>query len=165
MSVSVSVQRGEWLDPQPRREYTDVLLATNATFLVNVLTLEELAAEKILGWCSKQMPKHAVDLAWIARDHPTLDGPKTRDLLEQKFAIEGKAGRYHDIGIVSFDSLIAALAGDAALRELRRQFPRSELLLPNAELSRTTQSLCDVKTVVDLLKSFWVPIVRRPRRP
>jgi hypothetical protein len=71
LKVSVSVRPGEWLDP-PRSplDYHDPLLAEHNTFKVQGLSLNELAAEKLLGWCSKDLPKHLVDLAYIAREHP-----------------------------------------------------------------------------------------------
>lgn len=94
MNVTVSVRAGEWLDPRSPVTYHDPLLTEVQEFAVNGLTLKELAAEKILAWCSKQLVKHAVDLAYLARDHAGLDVDKAIDLTRRKFAVEGGAPRY-----------------------------------------------------------------------
>ena len=92
LKISVSVRPGEWLDPGAALMYTDRLLADDHVFWVNGLSKEELSAEKILGWCSKPLPKHLVDLACIARDHAQdLDLGKVADLLDRKFQEESRS--------------------------------------------------------------------------
>jgi hypothetical protein len=62
------VRAGEWLDRDgPPLIYRDPLLATDSGFPINGLTHNELAAEKLLGWCGKPLPKHLVDLAYRRR--------------------------------------------------------------------------------------------------
>jgi hypothetical protein len=56
LKVSVSVRPGEWLDRSgPQLIYADPLLAADGSFPINGLTRDELAAEKLLGWCSKPL--------------------------------------------------------------------------------------------------------------
>lgn len=103
LKITVSVRFGEWLDKQKPVLYRDPLLAGQSSFMLNGLSLEELAAEKILAWCTKRLAKHAVDLAYLARDHSALDRNKALDLTRQKFVIESHMPRYD--GIREFSDL------------------------------------------------------------
>jgi Nucleotidyl transferase AbiEii toxin, Type IV TA system len=52
---------------------------------VTVMRLEEIAAEKTLGWCAHRLYKHLADLAFIAeRLHDQLDPRLLRDLTDGK---------------------------------------------------------------------------------
>ncbi len=52
---------------------------------VMVMRLEEIAAEKALGWCAHRLYKHLADLAFIAeRLHDRLDPQLLRDLTDGK---------------------------------------------------------------------------------
>jgi predicted nucleotidyltransferase component of viral defense system len=65
LDISMTVRSGECIDgPQPL-VYTDAMLVAGPRFGVRRLTLEELAAEKLLGWASKDLAKHYIDLAYI----------------------------------------------------------------------------------------------------
>jgi hypothetical protein len=112
MAISVCVRRGERLDENAEPLlYTDAMLAGQKTFEVQGLTRDELAAEKILGWCSKElMPKHYVDLGILARDHSEhLNLELVADLVRRKFEFEKGARRYRDANI-------------SDLRAVRREF-------------------------------------------
>jgi hypothetical protein len=55
----------------------------------------------VLGWASKDQPRHYIDLAYIARDHrDILDGGKAAKLISEKFAREKHSGRYKQRGSV-----------------------------------------------------------------
>ncbi len=163
MSVTVSVREGEWLDPQDPVDYSDPLLTDPATFKVRGLTLEELAAEKILAWCSKHLVKHAIDLAYVARDHAPIDKDKVRSLVERKFRVEGSSGRYKAAGINRLDDLVVAMISQAATRILRQDWDKTDLLLPTSELKRA-DSLRDPASVERFLRDFWAPVIRVVRR-
>jgi hypothetical protein len=69
--------------------YTDELLAENQTFEVSGLSIEELAAEKILGWVLRRLPKNYVDLAIIGHRYGTeLDQSEVVRCLGLKVEIE-----------------------------------------------------------------------------
>lgn len=166
MNVTVSVRLGEWMDPQERVTYSDPMLATATTFLVNGLTREELAAEKILAWCSKQLVKHAVDLACLARDHATLiDADKAIALTRRKFDIEGGMDRYKKNGMNSFDDLAGALLGAGAARQLSAQWDASGLLIPLSEQAKPDEeTLRKRENIERFLREFWLPKLRSARR-
>lgn len=157
LKITVSVRFGEWLDKQNPVLYSDPLLAGQSSFKLNGLSLEELAAEKILAWCTKRLEKHAVDLAYLARDHSDLNRAKTLDLTRQKFVIESHMPRYPANGIREFSDLAKVLVSPDALRTLRRNWP-SDLLMPGAELRHPT-TLREVTNVERLLQTFWLPVL------
>jgi hypothetical protein len=65
------------------------MLADASSFQVLGLSLEELAAEKVLGWASKDLPKHYIDLAYIARNHAsTMSLDRSGELIVEKFERE-----------------------------------------------------------------------------
>jgi len=98
LDLSVSVRSGECLDGPIPLIYTDTMLAGESRFSVMGLSLEELAAEKVLGWASKDQSRHYIDLAYIARDHRSvLDADKAATLICEKFARERHSGRYRRI--------------------------------------------------------------------
>jgi len=76
LDMSVSVRSGECLDGPVPLIYTDTMLAGERRFSVMGLSLEELAAEKVLGWASKDQSRHYIDLAYIARDHRSAIDPE-----------------------------------------------------------------------------------------
>jgi hypothetical protein len=68
LRITVSIRQGERLDPPGEPlYYHDPTLLGDSVFAVEGLTINELSAEKLLGWCSKDLPKHFVDLAYVAR--------------------------------------------------------------------------------------------------
>lgn len=63
------------------------------------LSLEELGAEKVLGWSSKNQSRHYFDLAYIGRDYVGApDADNAANLIRRKFAHEAHgSGRYRHI--------------------------------------------------------------------
>jgi hypothetical protein len=68
LDITMSVRSGECLDGPIALAYTDPMLAGESRFDVNGLTLEELGAEKVLGWSTKDQSRHYIDLAYMGRD-------------------------------------------------------------------------------------------------
>jgi hypothetical protein len=163
LKISVSVRPGEWLDPGPKLMYTDQLLAEDAIFWVNGLSKEELSAEKILGWCSKPLPKHLVDLACVARDHGDLDLGKVADLLARKFQEEGDSPRYAGAGINGLPDLARVFLSETKVEELRgtwSTFVDAELLLLPGELAMgDEETLSRVENVERLAAELWMPFL------
>ncbi len=162
LKISVSVRPGEWLDKIDPVMYTDPLLAEENAFFVNGLSVEELSAEKILGWCSKPLPKHLVDLACVARDHSDgLDLAKAGRLLGEKFEEEKGAPRYG--GIKHLPDLARAFGSEEKLDELRSEWPRfaeNELLLLPKEQSRGEDASLDrIENVERLALGLWLPFL------
>lgn len=163
LKVTVSVRPGEWLDRDgPQLIYHDPLLATDNSFLINGLTRDELAAEKVLGWCGKPLPKHLVDLAYLAREHHEhVDHEKVASLITRKFEQERGARRYRDAGIRSTADLAAVFAKPDKLRELRvdwDRFSTTELLFLPGELAEDDGvTLMKVENVERQAIEFWQP--------
>ncbi len=95
LALSISIREEEQLDTSgsPQYFHCEALLGSNH-FRINCLTLDELAAEKLLGWCSKRFARHYFDLAVLARDFGSqLAAAKIVDLTARKFRNEsGHAG-------------------------------------------------------------------------
>jgi predicted nucleotidyltransferase component of viral defense system len=166
LKVTVSVRAGEWLDQDkdnPPLIYHDSLLATDSTFAVNGLTRNELAAEKLLGWCSKPLlAKHFVDLAYLAREHARhIDHEKVAGLVREKFSKEKGADRYRRLGIRTTADLVAGFAEPTKLAGMRRdwkRFSETELLLLPHELSQPADvTLSEVADVERQAVEFWEP--------
>lgn len=92
INISVSFRPGERIITPDEDLYFDAegLLVDDVPFKVNGLVLDEVAAEKIIGWCVKEeLHKHLADLALLARDHrDRLDPDRVADLIAQKFEVE-----------------------------------------------------------------------------
>lgn len=162
LSVTVALKRGEWLDPCDKLDYTDELLATDQTFKVQGLTINELSAEKVLGWCSKGLPKHLTDLAYIARDQSFfVDHERVADLINQKFETERHAKRYRDLGIRRLSDL--AIAFNAAAKTpdadiLWNEFQSGGLLIDLSTGEKTrADSITNRNVIWDLASAFWRP--------
>jgi predicted nucleotidyltransferase component of viral defense system len=163
LKVTVSIRAGEWLDRDgPSLMYRDPLLATDNSFPINGLTRDELAAEKLLGWCSKPLPKHLVDLAYLAREHHEhISREKVARLVEEKFKREKGALRYRDAGIRSPADLVGAFTKAGKLRDLRNDWERfstTELLfLPSEMAEDADATLMKVENVERQAIEFWQP--------
>jgi predicted nucleotidyltransferase component of viral defense system len=163
LKVSVSVRAGEWLDREgPQLIYRDELLATDNSFPINGLTRDELAAEKLLGWCGKPLPKHLVDLAYLAREHSEyIDRERVADFVARKFASEKRAHRYRDADIRSTADLATSFAKESKLRDLRndwQRFSTTELLiLPGEQTESAETTLLNVENVERQAIEFWQP--------
>jgi predicted nucleotidyltransferase component of viral defense system len=163
LKVSVSVRPGEWLDRSgPQLIYADPLLAADRSFPINGLTRDELAAEKLLGWCSKPLGKHLVDLAYLAREHATdINHDNVAELICQKFEKEKGAYRYQQAGIRAVANLPAAFAKAQKLKDLRDDWDRfvdSELLfLPGERRESDNTTLLRIENVERQAIEFWQP--------
>ncbi len=161
LKVTISVRPGEWLDRNgPQLIYHDPLLAVDNSFPINGLTHNELAAEKLLGWCGKPLPKHLVDLAYLAREHAEcIDHAEVARLVTRKFAGEKGAYRYREAGIRSTADLARAFTRNDKLRELRQDWQRfstQELLfLPGERAEGDDVTLMRVENVERLAIGFW----------
>jgi hypothetical protein len=158
LKVSVSVRPGEWLDPPGSPlDYHDALLSHENRFKVQGLSLNELAAEKILGWCSKDLPKHLVDLAYIAREHPAgIDHELIARLVTQKFAHEGNRGRYRALGVTRVDQLPERFTDRRRLEEVMHRQGLDDLFFSLAEQQRPAdQTLTSTANIERLALDFW----------
>ncbi len=163
LKITVSVRAGERLDPPTEKLfYHDPLLACDNTFEVNGLTRDELSAEKILGWCSKPLSKHFVDLAYLAREHHEhIDRANVADLVRRKFKAEGRSRRYTAIGIRRPADLARSFADASKLRDLSESWERlvgTELLfLPSERAKPSAHTLTDHQNVQRICLEFWHP--------
>jgi hypothetical protein len=158
LKVSVSVRPGEWLDPSPTPlHYHDPLLAESGAFKVQGLSLNELAAEKLLGWCSKDLAKHLVDLAYIAREHPTaIDHGLVARLVTQKFAHEGRRGRYRALGVNRAAQLPGLFTDRRRLDEVLHRQGLHDLFFALGEQQRPgDQTLTNTANIERLAIGFW----------
>jgi predicted nucleotidyltransferase component of viral defense system len=158
LKVSVSVRPGEWLDPPDSPlDYHDPLLAQNGAFKVQGLSLNELAAEKLLGWCSKDLAKHLVDLAYIAREHPTeIDHELVARLVTQKFAQEGGRGRYRALGVSNVAQLPDRFTDRRRLSDVLHRQGLDDLFFALTEQQRPEdQTLTSTANIERLALGFW----------
>ena len=161
LKVTISIRPGEWLDPHGQElHYRDPLLAGDDRFVVQGLSLEELAAEKILGWCTKDLAKHMVDLAYVQREFgDSLDYEKIGSLVRRKFAAERGQGRYRMLGIDGLGKLGPRFGDQGRIdqvihRDWARLGAEGILFLPK-EAARTEQSLTVAGNVVNNAQAFW----------
>ena len=127
---------------------------------MNGLTVNELAAEKILGWCGKALVKHILDLAYIARAlHEQVDKNRVAELVEAKFRDEAGAFRYRSAGIRSTRDVASTFLGDSKREFLHgdwRRFASEELfLLPGEEGRSDDGSLTTSENIERLAREFW----------
>jgi predicted nucleotidyltransferase component of viral defense system len=164
LKITVSVRPGERLDP-PTRDlyYSDSTLTGTTTFLIEGLTVNELCAEKLLGWSSKDLPKHLVDLAYVARE---LEGEVSHDrvasLVRDKFAIEGRADRYHRQRITKPSDLVPRFTDPERIGTLLHndwsRLSQDEVFFLPAESTRPDDEvLLDSRNVERLALEFWEP--------
>jgi predicted nucleotidyltransferase component of viral defense system len=168
MNISVSVRKAEVLGPTGPYGYDATsLLSEEGYFYVHGLCLEELAAEKVLGWCTKPvLSKHLVDLALLARDHAQeLKMEDMQSYLRQKFRSEAKsaetAGRYRHIGLTKASDLYRLFTEEKKLSQLRDNWNDEldrRVWLVKAEKDREA-SLADVDTVLHLVAETWNPVI------
>jgi predicted nucleotidyltransferase component of viral defense system len=173
IDVTISIRQGEWLDPQPPVEYTDRLLAGDRTFQVQGLSVAELTAEKVLGWCSKDLAKHLVDIAYVERERAaTLDYERVGYLVGEKFKLEKDSRRYRDLRIRSVSDLAPRFTSDSRLRTILHtdweRMARDELFfLPHEEQHLETETLLNPENIERLGLDFWrklEPHLARPRQ-
>jgi predicted nucleotidyltransferase component of viral defense system len=168
LDLSVSVRSGECLDGPIPLIYTDTTLAGDSRFSVMGLSLEELAAEKVLGWASKDQSRHYIDLAYIARDHrEVLDTDTAATLICRKFELEKNSGRYRNIRTVR--QLADAFSAPARIKLIRDSWEEdlgTQILFLPDEHERAEGSLADFANVERYVNEVWVPILAKAsRRP
>lgn len=166
LDISMSVRSGECLDGPIQLIYTDTMLARDSRFSVMGLSLEELAAEKVLGWASKDQSRHYIDLAYIARDYGSeLDVSKAATLICEKFAREAHGGRYRRIRNVSeLASTFSAPARVELIRDSWADDLGTQILFLPEEEDRTDGSLADFANVERYVNEVWVPILDQASR-
>jgi len=162
LDITVSVRDGERLDP-PKSSlvYSDPLLAGESRFAINGLTLEELSAEKVLGWVSREHIRHYIDLAYVARGFDETDRDKTCELVAAKFAAEKDSWLYRDKGITTIPDLVAAFSSERALATLRHGWEETLgteiFFLPTERDLPPEETLADVENVQRYVSEFWSP--------
>ena len=166
LDISMSVRSGECLDGPIPLVYVDTTLAGESRFTVMGLSLEELAAEKVLGWASKDQSRHYIDLAYIARDHRNvLDDDKAATLICKKFEREKNGGRYRRIRTVS--ELASAFSASARVKRIRDSWSDdlgTQILFLPEEEERAESSLADFANVERYVNEVWVPILAEASR-
>lgn len=119
LKLTVSVRESERIGPPATVSYTDELLEGEQTFDVAGLSIEELAAEKIIGWSLRGLPKHYVDLAIIGHRYGTeMDQVAMTEILAEKVRRE----RAHPQLVKSYNYHRVRTVGD-----LVRRFDTPEL--------------------------------------
>jgi Nucleotidyl transferase AbiEii toxin, Type IV TA system len=166
LDISVSVRSGECLDGPVPLVYTDTMLADESRFAVMGLSLEELAAEKVLGWASKDQSRHYVDLAYIARDYrERLDADKAAVLICEKFARERHSGRYRRIrNVGELASTFSAAARVKIISDSWADDLGTQILFLPEEEDRAEGSLTDFANVERYVNEVWVPILSEASR-
>ncbi len=162
LDITVSVREGERLDPpEAPLIYSDPLLAGVSRFTINGLTLEELCAEKVLGWVSREHLRHYIDLAYVARDFDDTDRAKTCELIAAKFSKEKASRLYRDKGIATIADLVSAFSSTTALKALRNGWERTLrteiFFMPLEHTLSPDQTLIDVANVERYAGEFWMP--------
>lgn len=163
----MTVRSGECLDGPRTLTYTDTMLAGASRFQVLGLSLEELAAEKVLGWASKDLPKHYIDLAYIARNHAsTISLDRSGELIVKNFERERQQSRYR--GVNSIRQLAEAFNArdriDAISRGWDEALGNNIRFLPS-EVERENGSLANFENVGRHIDEVWVPLLDRPTSP
>jgi Nucleotidyl transferase AbiEii toxin, Type IV TA system len=165
LKVTISIRPGEWLDQHgDPLTYTDPLLAGDSSFAVQGLSRDELAAEKVLAWCSKDLPKHFVDLAYLKREHDNaLDFEKIAGLVRRKFTVEKSDRRYQLLNITRPNQLGARFVDDNRIQRLVhgdwRRLSSDELFFLPHELKRAEDDrLTEATNVERLGLAFWASL-------
>ena len=170
LKITVSIRKGERLDePDEDLYYYDPSLKDEKLFRVQGLSVNELSAEKLLGWCSKDLAKHLVDLAYVARSlEEKVDHQRVAELVEEKFAVEGTANRYRLNGIRSTADLPGRFKDAGRIRALLREewdrLSTDEIYFLQAERQQSSEArLLDSSNVERLALEFWGPTLAHLR--
>jgi predicted nucleotidyltransferase component of viral defense system len=168
LKITVSVRPGERMDtPERQLSYTDLALADDQTFPIEGLTINELSAEKLLGWCSKDLAKHLVDLAYVAREQADeVDHDRVAELVRAKFRLEGGAARYSKLGIHKPGQLVPRFGDRGRLQTLLhatwgRLSADEFFFLPAEHAQPAERQLLDSDNVERLALEFWEPTLSR----
>lgn len=141
------------------------MLADREPFKVSGLTLNEAAAEKILGWCLKEdLDKHLGDLAILARDHrEELDRARVVDLVAEKFKREKKAPETRSL-YLGFDTpvdLTRVFLAEDRLERLRAGWASgigTRVWLRPTEMHKE-QSIAEPENVEALIREYWAEAI------
>jgi hypothetical protein len=162
LKVTISIRSGEWLHRHDEAlYYADPLLAGETRFLVQGLSREELGAEKILGWCTKDLAKHFVDPAYLKRDHDgLLDYEKLASLVARKFTAEKGEYRYRELGIDSLEKLGSRFLDNQRIADLihgdwARLSSSDILFLPQESARGEEETLTSAVNVERFGRAFW----------
>jgi predicted nucleotidyltransferase component of viral defense system len=160
LDISMTVRSGECLDGPKALIYMDTMLATTSRFEVAGLTLEELTAEKILAWASKDLSKHFIDLAYIAREHADrLDLDHIRALVHEKFAAERHQHRYR--ATPTMQDLTRRFSDPDRVELIRRRWDEAIgttiLFLPSED--DRSGSLTAFTNVMRYVEEVWLPVL------
>lgn len=169
LTASVSFRAERLHEPEEELHFdAGGLLAGDNRFRINGLSLEEAAAEKILGWSTKvDMPKHFADLALLARDNAQSIRPDlAADLLARKFDIERNAGwareRYKGLGLRYPSDLQQLCFDDTKLADARSAWSSQigqTIWLTREERGRGDQSIENFDLAEQLVREFWGPVL------
>jgi predicted nucleotidyltransferase component of viral defense system len=162
LDITISVREGERLDPpESPLAYFDPLLAGESRFPINGLTLEELSAEKILGWVSREHIRHYIDLAYVARGFDDTDREKTCELVAAKFGKEKDSWLYGDKDVRTIRDLVAAFSSDRAMTTLREGWEQTLgteiFFLPTECDLPAEETLAAIENVERYVNDFWIP--------
>jgi predicted nucleotidyltransferase component of viral defense system len=169
MKITVSVREAEQLDPPTAPLfYEDKMLYGDQIFRVNGLSRDELAAEKILAWTLRELTKHYLDLAILARDHhPHLDLDKVVWLVRRKFSVESKAestrSSFTAKQIDRASKITTVFQRPGPLRQMERDWDEAmigDFRLLEDEIGRT-DSLFDINVVKELVAEVWHPVLAK----
>jgi hypothetical protein len=125
--------------------------------------LNELAAEKILAWAGKHLPKHYADLAFIAREHPNMiDHQLVSRLRQMKFAAESEQELYRKQGMASSRSIPNAFRSPQHLGLAQKEWSQAvgDSILVNATEAARKDTLCSFAYVNGLVDDFWQQTLR-----
>jgi predicted nucleotidyltransferase component of viral defense system len=149
VNVSVAVRAGEVLE-MVIVEFVPSGLADERAFKVRAISLAEAAAEKIIAWCIKGKPKHFHDLAFIAREDPTIDHAHVAGMVAHKFAAEREAQEtreeYTARNLVTPRDLERYWKPERRMNHLRAKWADelgTEIILDLDEQDRSQDSLAD----------------------
>jgi Nucleotidyl transferase AbiEii toxin, Type IV TA system len=175
LKITVSIRPGERLDScDEELIYKDALLSEPSHFSVQGLTRNELAAEKVLGWCSKDLAKHFTDLAYLKREHGGfLDYERIAFLIRKKFEHERRDRRYALRGITTVGGLGGAFTDKERIRDFIHgdwaRLATDEIFFLPHELGRIAdERLSDSANVEAFALAFWTdlgPYLRDAPKP
>jgi hypothetical protein len=169
VSVSVSFRPSERIDTP--KDYlmfdSEGLLENRSIFAVNGLTLNEMAAEKVIAWCVKdEFYKHLADLALIARDHQhELDAHRVAQLIALKFAAERDAMesrlRYRSLELTEPKDLNKYFLEAGRLTAMHENWASqlgSTIVLRREEATHR-MTIRESQNVEQLIRDYWEPII------
>jgi len=167
LRLTVSVREDEVLLGRIERDFRAAFLEPEQAFQTNGLNLNEVAAEKVIAWGVKDLAKHFVDLAWMARDQEDLlDPDELVRVIAEKFWREKRADETKSIfaslkgprGLLSrFDPSKDGLVG---LRKRWGADVQRALSFSPSEYEHD-KSVTDPAHAFELIDGFWMPILKR----